>query len=143
MPDYRQSLSFKDAYGRATSRSYIITAVDFIAGKVIAAANLVAVQNLCNGGVVKEEFTETTIIAGVPGAGSNVDVGATFQFLLGGTKQASINFPMIIASVVDPDATIDLLDPAVAAWLLQYTNGDILVSDGETVVSTKSGTLDK
>lgn len=143
MPLYRQSLSFKDSYGRATSRSYTITAADVAAALVIAAVNLAAVQGLTVGGVVKEEFTTVTEIAGVAGAGSNVDTGATFQFLLGGTKQASISFPMIDPSVINADATVDLTAGTVVAWLAQYTNGEILVSDGEVVVSTKSGTLDK
>ncbi|WP_462273669.1 hypothetical protein [Methanohalophilus sp.] len=79
------------------------------------------------------------------GAGSNVDVGATFSGLLaaGNGKRASIKLPGITASFVDPDASVPIVGD-IAAWLAEFeTAGPMMLSDGETVETWVRGTLDK
>ena len=96
------------------------------------------------GAVVKEELAEVTNIVDVPDAAANVDTGATFNMALATLgKSGSVSFPMPDPVIVNADGTVDLTNGLVTAWTLQYTNGDILISDGEVVTAINSGMLDK
>ncbi len=144
MADFLQTLSFVDAYTRKTARTYFITATDFVAARVVSDLNLLAVQNLSIGAVVKDSLAEIDQIASAPAAGANVDTGGTFSMALATLgKSGSVSFPMINPSVVNGDGTINLADALVTAWTAQYVAGSILISDGEVVSAINSGTLDK
>jgi hypothetical protein len=89
--------------------------------------------------------------ATLPGAdptGSNVDVGATFSGLAGEAenKRIGVKVPGITLSYVDPDGTIDVSDPDIAAFLDLFgdpPDNKFKLSDGEYVETWDRGTLDK
>lgn len=143
MADFKQTITFEDSYSSKVSRTFFITATDFPAAVIVAAANLLAVTALTLGGITKEELAVVTQVGGTPTAGANVDTGATFNFNLGNGKQAPISFPMILPAVVNPDRSIDISNVLVTDWTDQYVAGSILVSDGEPVISVIGATLDK
>ena len=143
MADFLQTLTFLDAYNTKTSRSYHITAADFAAARLIATNNLTTIQAIVLGAVIKETLAEQNFIGGVPGAGANVDTGATFTWDMGSGKTASTNLPMPVPAIINVDRSINLADANVLAWTANYTDGDILVSDGEVVQSVIHGELDK
>lgn len=137
------SLTFLDAYTRKTTRTYELVATAYVDARAAADALLVDVQALTLGGVIRDQLSEVEDIATAPGAGSNVDVGVTIQMSLGGSKVASINFPMPIAAAINSDSSLNLTQTQVANFLANFTGGDVLVSDGEAVVSVLKGKLDK
>lgn len=140
---WQYSLTVNDAFSGVATRTYNLVAADYASARIIADAVLAAAQNLSTAAVVKESLAEVDPIVAVPGGTSNVDEGLTWQFNLGGGKTASINFPSPVLSVVNSDRSVDLADPLVVALLTQYESGNITVSDGELVVSTLKGTLDR
>jgi len=143
MADFLYTMTFYDAFAGVATRSYHITALDFIAARVVADAQLAAGAALSTAGIQKDSLAEITSIAGVVGASSNIDEGITFQYNIGGGKRASISFPAPLTTVVNSDRSVDLSNPLVTAWNAQYLAGNILVSDGEGVVSVVKGQLDK
>ena len=78
-------------------------------------------------------------------AGSNRDVGATFQGLNQVGGGVALKVPGIKSSLVGAQGTIDLAQGAVAAVLNYYltAGGSFTLSDGDTVESWVKGTLDK
>ena len=142
MSSYIATLTYLDAYTRQRQRHYELVGIDFTAAAVNAAALLTAAQALTNGAVVKSIVSEVDLIVAVPGAGSNVDAGATFQFGIGPGKRASVKFPMPVPSVVDGQGNIVLTDALVAAFTGLYTGGNLLLSDGEAATDILRGTLD-
>ncbi|MCK5643001.1 MAG: hypothetical protein KAJ19_19495 [Gammaproteobacteria bacterium] len=143
MADYLYSMTFNDDFSGVVTRSYHIIAADFIAARVISDAMLLAATNLSTAGIQKDSLAEQGLPAVAAGAGSNIDVGATFQYDIGGGKRASLNFPAPLTSVINPDRSVDLADGLVVAWHAQFVAGNVLISDGEGVISVLRGTLDK
>ena len=137
------SYTFQDPFNGVATRTYSLVAADYLAATTIAAAVLAAVQGWTDLAVVKQSLSEVTDIVASPGGNSNVDRGATMQFDLGASKTASINFPSPLVATINSDRSVDLANGLVAAWLAPFTAGDITVSDGELVVGTIKGTLDK
>lgn len=143
MADYQYTVVLGDAFGRKVRRSYHIVAIDFASARTIADTHLAALQNLVAGGTLQDQLSEISALAGVPAAGSNVDEGVTFQWDLGSGKTASTTLPMVLKSVLNTDGTVDTADALVTAFAFGYVNGDIKVSDGETVSALIGGRLDK
>ncbi len=140
---FNYSLQFNDAFNGVATRTFNINAADITAARVTANAILAAAVNLTTAWVVKESLTQVDAVAGAAGATSNIDEGLTWQFDLGGGKTASINFPSPVLSVVNTDRSVDLADALVVALISIYENGSIFVSDGELVLSTIKGQLDR
>ena len=140
---FRQTLTFKDAFNGKTTRTFYLSAADYTTARADADSNLTAIQAISLGGVIKDELTERTDVAGVPGAEANIDVDATFNWDLGAGKTSSTQLPMPVYSIINSDRTVDVTNVNVVAWTDGYTSGNILVSDGEVVQSVIGGTLDK
>jgi len=77
-------------------------------------------------------------------AGSNVDVGATFQVLTEAGKRAAHKVPGFPASLVGGLGAIDVTQGAVVAYFANFQDPQgCLLSDGEQVAEVLSGTLDR
>lgn len=137
------TLTFVDAYDRQVQRRYEVVGADYATARANADLVLAAAQNWTEGYVAKESLAEVSDIAGAFTAGANVDEGATMQFSLGGTKKASISFPMPLKSTINSDSTVDLTDALVLAFTGLITGGNVLISDGESATAVIKGKLDK
>jgi len=141
------SVTLRDAYGREKRKLYgLETQVDLAAYNAVVAALMAAIAGVSDLGIVRCELVIGPYGVTDPVAGSNVDVGATFQALLEGAegKKASHKLPGIKAAKVAADGTIDIADEDVAEYLALFeTAGPLTLSDGETVDTWLKGTLDK
>jgi len=143
MPDYKVTLSMRDAYARETTRSAIINATDPVAADVAVGLWVTDLQASTELQIFKSVIAVESLYAGAPAAGANKDEGMTLSVLLvDGVKKASIQIPGPVQSIRNPDGTIDLTDPIMTDLLVNYTNGNIRISDGEVVGSYIKGTLD-
>jgi len=144
MPIYNVSLTLKDAYNRTTRRSFKFDDLT-LAGAVINVGLFVtAYQDITELQVVESRLTDVNTYAGAPGAGSNIDEGATFRAALDTpNKYASISVPGIIAAARGPNGVIDMTDADIVTWVGFYESGLVTASDAETVVTIESGMLDK
>ena len=144
MPIYNVSLTLKDAYNRTTRRSFKFDDLT-LAGAVINVGLFVtAYQDITELQVVESRLTDVNTYAGAPGAGSNIDEGATFRAALDTpNKYASISVPGIIAAARGPNGVIDMTDADIVTWVGFYESGLVTASDAETVLTIESGMLDK
>ena len=144
MPIYNVGLTLKDAYNRTTRRSFKFDDLT-LAGAVINVGLFVtAYQDITELQVVESRLTDVQTYAGAPGAGSNIDEGATFRAALDTpNKYASISVPGIIAAARGPNGVIDMTDADIVTWVGFYESGLVTASDAETVVTIESGMLDK
>jgi len=144
MPIYNVSLTLKDAYNRTTRRSFKFDDLT-LAGAVINVGLFVtAYQDITELQVVESRLTDVQTYAGAPGAGSNIDEGATFRAALDTpNKYASVSVPGIIAAARGPNGVIDMANADIVTWAGFYSSGLVTASDAETVVAVESGMLDK
>ena len=144
MPIYQVGLTLKDAYNRTTRRSFKFDDLT-LAGAVINVGLFVtAYQDITELQVVESRLTDVNTYAGAPGAGSNIDEGATFRAALDTpNKYASISVPGIIAAARGPNGVIDMTDADIVTWVGFYESGLVTASDAETVTTIESGMLDK
>ena len=144
MPIYQVGLTLKDAYNRTTRRSFKFDDLT-LAGAVINVGLFVtAYQDITELQVVESRLTDVNTYAGAPGAGSNIDEGATFRAALDTpNKYASISVPGIIAAARGPNGVIDMTNADIVTWVGFYESGLVTASDAETVVTVESGMLDK
>jgi len=144
MPIYQVGLTLKDAYNRTTRRSFKFDDLT-LAGAVINVGLFVtAYQDITELQVVESRLTDVVTYAGAPGAGSNIDEGATFRAALDTpNKYASISVPGIIAAARGPLGVIDMTNADIVTWVGFYESGLVTASDAETVTTIESGMLDK
>ena len=144
MPIYQVGLTLKDAYNRTTRRSFKFDDLT-LAGAVINVGLFVtAYQAISELQVVESRLTDVITYAGAPGAGSNIDEGATFRAALDTpNKYASISVPGIIAAARGPNGVIDMTNADIVTWVGFYESGLVTASDAETVTTIESGMLDK
>ena len=144
MPLYKVGLTLKDAYNRTTKRSFQMDDLNLAAAQVNLALWVVAYQNATKLQLLESRLTEVITFAGAPGAGSNIDEGATFRAALDTpNKYASVQVPAVIDAARGPNGVIDMANAAIVAWAAFYASGLITASDGETVTVIESGILDK
>jgi hypothetical protein len=150
MPGYLV-LTFRDGFGRESTRRIEMTDQVLLAD-YIANCNLLMnlIEPVTDLAVVKAamRITDGLILPAGDGAGSNIDVGATFSgFLSGGDgKKGVLKMPGFPLAKVGPDGVIDVTDVDVAAYLDLFgnpPNNKFRISDGEYVTEWLRGTLDK
>ena len=144
MPIYNVSLTLKDAYNRTTRRSFKFDDLTLAGAVVNVGLFVTAYQDITELQVVESRLTDVNTYAGAPGAGSNIDEGATFRAALDTpNKYASISVPGIIAAARGPNGVIDMANADIVTWVGFYESGLVTASDAETVVTIESGMLDK
>jgi hypothetical protein len=143
------TITLKDAYGRTTRMrremkdqllllDYLTEITQFV-GKLLTISDL---------GLIAADFSVTGEESATdPTAGANVDVGATFVGWGVGEdsgKKLVTKVPGIKAAYVDAQGGIDVTQADIADYLGEFLEaGDWKISDGESVSSWISGTLDK
>lgn len=148
MADYL-SLTFQDSYGRRTRKLIEMEHQALHADQVaVAVAFSTALEAVTDLALVRADIIYQAVDAGFDAvAGSNIDVGATFSGVLYDSdgEKASFKLPGIKASLVDPDGSVPLTGVVgtALAFFVETTPYDLMLSDGETIDSWLSGTLDK
>ncbi|GAG76294.1 unnamed protein product [marine sediment metagenome] len=142
------SCVFIDSKGRHTNRRYEVETQTLKADYgTLATAFAAEIEAITDLGLVSVTLLRPLGVSFAVTAGANVDVGATFNGLVydGEGKQASLKMPGFKDALVDDDASIDLDDADVAAFLDRFLQaaGDFLLSDGEQMASWTRGTLDR
>ena len=143
MAVYELSVSMVDAFGRNKTKRFQLEEVDYATAMASATG---FVQDLLDVSLMgMTSFSLATKVANISAAeaGANVDVGATITALKADGDKAPLKIPHPLPAAINPDGTIDLTETAMAAFLANYTSGNVLISDGETVTSFLSGKLDK
>jgi len=144
MPIYQVGLTLKDAYNRTTRRSFKFDDLTLAGAVVNVGLFVTAYQDITELQVVESRLTDVVTYAGAPGAGSNIDEGATFRAALDTpNKYASVSVPGIIAAARGPLGVIDMTNADIVTWVGFYESGLVTASDAETVTTIESGMLDK
>ena len=136
-------ISYFDAYGRSTTRTYGLAVADYTAARLRADSVLAALQNISELGIFKDSLQEVSAISGSAAAASNVDEGATLTWDIGSFKKASQAIPGPVKAIFNADSTVDLANAAVLAWEVEMVSGEVTISDGEVAINLVRGTLDK
>lgn len=144
MPAYDLSLTLYDAYHtKPTTRSFKIFAADFAAAQTAVEAFVPDYQAVTELWITESRLTDTETYTGVVGARANKDEGMTLSVrLVNENKKAIVQVPGPIAGIRNSDGTIDLTEAVMTAFMAHYTDGTILVSDGEEVEAFLGGKLD-
>ena len=144
MPIYQVGLTLKDAYNRTTRRSFKFDDLTLAGAVVNVGLFVTAYQDITELQVVESRLTDVVTYAGAPGAGSNIDEGATFRAALDTpNKYASVSVPGIIAAARGPLGVIDMTNADIVTWVGFYESGLVTASNAETVTTIESGMLDK
>jgi len=143
MPEYGLSISYADAFERRGNLSRTIVALDNIAAMTLAGVVVGAMANIMDADILSYSVSTDVVYTDTVVAGANKDVGITLSCDLGGGKRAALKIPTPALSVVNGDGSVDMTDALITALESEYIAGNILISDGETVVRFISGKLDK
>lgn len=139
-------VTFDDAYGRTTARTYGMEETATLAQMQADAAELLAaIEAASDLGVVKATISfEATSPEYAETAGANVDVGATFSgWVVAGQKKASMKIPSIKPALVGSDGSVAITG-VVATFLALFEDADVFnLSDGEQIDTWIAGALDR
>lgn len=136
----------RDAYGRTKSKKVELYSQDAAQMETDAALIAAELQEVMDGHIESYFVTGVNNIAGTPVAGSNVDTGVTVSCLMADTSKAALKWPTPKAAIFNPDGSLDLTNADVidVEALFQAGLGQVAyLSDGETLDSFLSGSLDK
>jgi len=140
---YKLTLSMVDYYGRTTTRSFQVDAVDFAAAQAVVAAFVPDYEAVTELWVQKSRLVDEVTYTGTVLENANKDEGMTLSVELATPgKKASIQVPGPDRSIRNLDGTIDLTETIMVDFMAHFTGGSILVSDGEVVDAFLKGTLD-
>jgi hypothetical protein len=145
MSNFTAVVTLIDSQSRQVTKSYE-TETDVLATAQVAVAALVAdLEAVTDLGVVKVTYTVGDVtLESAAGAGSNVDVGATFRCRLDNGKIAALKVPGFPIAKCSGGGAVDLTDADVIAYFANFeAAGDFKVSEGNVITSVLSGQLDK
>lgn len=143
MASFPVGVAFVDAYGRAATKHFEVSAADHAAAKVVAAALMVDLAGITELRILSYTVAEKVVYTDTVDAGANRDEGVTLSVRTADNEKASIKIPGPVNGIFNADGSVDLTDAAVTAFIANYLSGDVLVDDGETVAELISGRLDK
>lgn len=143
MADFAMAMTYVDAYQRRGTKRYELSATDFTAALARAATLATALGNLMEADILKYTVGQEVPYTDTVDAGANRDEGITISADLGAGKTAAIKVPTPVNTVINPDGTVDITDGLITAFEAEFLSGEVLVSDGETVLDFLSGKLDK
>lgn len=142
---YAVTFQFDDEEGRSTSREVLFEVVDEAALLVAAGLMETDLQAMSQCGIKKYTYRRSVDVSNVPGAGSNIDPGATFRFNSSLPISPTVKVPDPVEAIKDGQGGIDLTDALVIAWFANYNPGDVVVNITNPTQpdSIDQGTLDK
>ena len=143
MPIFESVATLQDAFSRQTTKRYQVNAADIAAAITTFLGYLGDLATLSELDIIKYKVSSEDVFADTVTAGANVDEGATFSFQKTNGDKVAVKVPGPVASVRNPDGTINIGAVAVTDWAAHFLSGDIRVSDGEIATALLSGKLDK
>jgi len=145
MPLYATNFVFEDEQGRTTARDILFIVADETALLAAAALMETDLQAMTQCGIQKYTYRREVGVSNAPGAGSNIDPGATFRFNSALPIAASVKVPDPVEAIKDGQGGIDLANGLVTAWFANYNPGDcvINITNPTQPDAMVQGTLDK
>lgn len=143
MPLYQASAKLQDAFGRVSTRRYVIDEVGYAEASAAMANFVVDLAALTEAEVLEYSVAFVTTYSDSVAAGANLDEGITLTLLKEDNRKASIKVPAPDTSVCNADGTVDITNALVTNYTDNFTSGTFLVSDGEVATDLLSGKLDR
>ena len=142
---YAVVFQIEDEESRTTSREVLFEVVDEAALLTAAALMETDLQAMTQCGIQSYTYRRTVDVSNAPGAGSNIDPGATFRFNSALPISPTVKVPDPVEAIKDGQGGIDLADALVVAWFANYNPGDCVVNITNPTQpdSMAAGTLDK
>ncbi len=145
MPIYAVTFQIMDEEQRTTSREVLFNVVDETALLTAAALMETDLQAMTKSGIQSYTYRREVVVSNSPGAGSNIDPGATFRFASALPIAPTVKIPDPVDAIKDGQGGIDLAQALVVAWFANYNPGDCVVNITNPTQPTGmiQGTLDK
>lgn len=145
MPIYAVTFQIMDEEQRTTSREVLFNVADETALLAAAALHETDLAAMTQCGIQSYTYRRTVDVSTAPGAGSNIDAGATFRFNSPLPISPTVKVPDPVEAIKDGQGGIDLADALVIAWFANYNPGDAVVNitNPTQPTSMAAGTLDK
>ena len=145
MAIYAVTFIIEDEQGRSTSREVLFDVADEATLLTDAALMLTDYQAMTKSGIQSYTYRRAVSVLNAPGAGSNIDAGATFKFNSALPISPTVKVPDPVEAVKDGQGGIDLADAIVTAWFANYNPGTAKVNANNPTQPTSiaTGTLDK
>ncbi len=145
MAIYIVTYQMDDEEGRGTSREVIFDVADeatLLTNAALMETDLAAMTQL---GIQSYTYRRTVDVSTAPGAGSNIDPGATFRFNSALPISPTVKIPDPVEAIKDGQGGIDLSNALVIAWFANYQPGTARVNINNPTAPTSidQGTLDK
>jgi len=133
-----------DDFGRSLTKGFETDATTLVNAKTYVEAGLTALHAISDAGWQKQDYLDAQTTTQAPGAGANRDTGATLRVTLDNGKNYALKIPMPAADIINPDASIDIGNADVLAYVALFeTAGHLRVSEGNFVTALLGGSLDK
>ncbi len=145
MAIYIVTFVIADEQSRNTNREVIFDVADEATLLTDAALMLTDIQAMMKSGVQSYTYRRTVSVLNAPGAGSNIDAGATFKFNSALPISPTVKVPDPVEAIKDGQGGIDLADALVVSWFANYQPGTARVNINNPTAPTSiaTGTLDK
>ena len=143
MAQFFVGVTYVDAYTRKGTKEFELSVADHATALTRAASLVGALAGIMDGKILKYSVRQDVAYSDSLTAGANKDEGISISCDLGAGKTATLKIPAPDKSVINADGTLDLTDAAVTALESEYLSGEVVISDGETVLDFLKGTLDK
>lgn len=142
---YVVTYQIQDEQGRSTSREVLFEVADETALLAAAALHNTDLQAMTQSGIQSYQYRRTIDVSNVPGAGSNIDAGATFRFNSTLPISPTVKVPDPVEAIKDGQGGMDLTQALVVAWFENYNPGPAVVNitNPTQPASIAQGTLDK
>lgn len=138
------TFTIRDAYARRGSKRFEGTATTLATAETHAAGLLADWQDVSDVGFDMQTFNSSEVLSEAPGAGANLDAGATIHCRLDNGKLYAFKVPAIKPSLVNTDGTVKIADAAVVALLGNFAAaGNYRVSEGDAIADVLYGELDR
>lgn len=145
MAIYTVNFKIEDEEGRQTTREVLFNVADEATLLTDAALMTTDLQAMTQCGIQSYTYRRTVDVSNAPGAGSNIDPGATFRFNSALAISPTVKVPDPVEAIKDGQGGIDLADALVVAWFANYNPGSAEVNSNNPTQPTSiaAGTLDK
>jgi hypothetical protein len=145
MAIYVVNFEIKDEQQRSTNREVLFDVADEATLLTNAALHATDLAAMTKCGIQQYTYRRTVSVLTAPGAGSNIDAGATFRFNSALAISPTVKVPDPVEAIKDGQGGIDLLDVIVTDWFANYNPGTAVVNINNPTQPTSidAGTLDK
>ena len=145
MAIYAVTFIIEDEQGRSTSREVLHDVADEATLLTDAALMATDLAGMTKCGIQSYTYRRSVSVLTAPGAGSNIDAGATFKFNSALPISPTVKVPDPVEAIKDGQGGIDLAAALVVAWFANYNPGTCRVNANNPTQPTSiaTGTLDK